>query len=42
MEYVAKYYAIKKIDDKKGFKYISEESEILKNFLKNRSKQLII
>jgi len=34
MEYVAKYYNIIKIDDKKGFKSISEELEIHKNCLK--------
>jgi len=34
MEYVTKYYTIKKIDDKKGFKSISEELEIPKNCLK--------
>ena len=33
MEYVAQYYAIKKTDEKKGFKSISEELEIPKNCL---------
>ena len=39
MEYLEQYYVIKKIDEKKGFKSISEKLEIPKNCLKEWVKE---
>lgn len=39
MEYLEQYYVIKKIDEKKGFKSISEELKIPKNCLKEWVKE---